>query len=419
MEGEHGPHEHKEHEKKEPEHKQEHAGQHAHKQDHEPHKHHHDKKLSLLSTETTIILAAILVLIVGLNVVIAAGILAPKTTSGTAAVPPAPVEIQLTAITASGCPQCFDLTQYMTGLSQLQGVTVTSQKTLGSDSAEAQGLISQYSITKIPTIVVTGAVDDPAVSDILAQIGEPRQGAIVLTQLPPPYFDLQTSEIVGLVSFTAIEDSTCDDCVDIDDILSQIRSVGVLFSENTTLDYSSPDAKSLITRYNITRLPALIISSDLGAYSIINTSWPNIGTVEPDGAYIWRDITPPFKEISSGKVRGLVDVVYFVDKSCTDCYNVSMHRNILVNSFRVSIKSEITHDISSTQGSALVAKYNITKVPTFVMSKEAEVYSSLSQVWPSVGTQEPDGWFVFRNIEALGSVTYFDLEAGQTVTGGQ
>jgi len=79
----------------------------------------------------------------------------------------------------------------------------------------------------------------------------------------------------------------------------------------------------------------------------------------------------------------------------------------------VKTVSEDTYDISSPQGKDLIAKYNITKAPTLLISPEAKAYDTLTQVWTEVGTVESDGWYVFRATEQMGN--YTDLLTNQVM----
>jgi len=65
----------------------------------------------------------------------------------------------------------------------------------------------------------------------------------------------------------------------------------------------------------------------------------------------------------------------------------------------------------------LVAQYNITKVPTIIMSPDVKYYelNNFQTVWKQVGTIENDGYYVFRSMRALNGVIYKDLSLNKTV----
>ena len=97
---------------------------------------------------------------------------------------------------------------------------------------------------------------------------------------------------------------------------------------------------------------------------------------------------------------------------CDDCYDISLHDTALTN-LGLSPKSAATFDVSSDQGKSLVQEYNITKVPTILMSGDLSEYQGLQQVWSLVGEVSDDGTYIFTGLEEMG--TYKDLESGKVV----
>jgi hypothetical protein len=374
--------------------------------------HHRHHKKFFASKNLMIILSLVLVVVIVANAYIGGAFNAkqaiPTQTSTLA-------ELQVVTINPLNCPLCFDVSQYSAALGQITGVNITSSRTLDMSSPEAQALISKYSITKLPMIIITGQINATAVTDVLSQAGEVRNGAFLLTAIPPPYYDTQSAKVVGLVSFTAITDSSCKNCTTLDSMVSLFQSAGIAFGTNTTYDYSWQQAKSLIGQYNITKLPAMILSSDLSVYTSIAQAWSTVGKIAADGSYIFTETPPPFKDLTTGKIVGIVNVTYLYSGNCTTCYNVSMHRDIL-EGYNVVFGAENMYDINSTQAKAIIAKYNITSVPTFVMSPDAKYYAALMSVWAGVGTNETDGWFVFRDMTVLSDITYIDLTTGKLVS---
>jgi hypothetical protein len=83
----------------------------------------------------------------------------------------------------------------------------------------------------------------------------------------------------------------------------------------------------------------------------------------------------------------------------------------------VAINNEKEIDAASAEGKGLIAKYNITAVPTVIISPDFKEYVGLTQYRDSFTKLQADGWYVFTDMNALpaGSV-YFDLAANKTVT---
>src|SRR5208283_3443992 len=110
------------------------------------------------------------------------------------------------------------------------------------------------------------------------------------------------------VSFILIRAPNCDNCTNGDTLAAQSLTI---FNETgqftvtgmDTPDSSSVEAKALISKYNITRLPVLIILGNTSAVPSLVSSWESsVGSVESDGAMVSRDLPPPYYDIQSGKI---------------------------------------------------------------------------------------------------------------------
>ena len=170
----------------------------------------------------------------------------------------------------------------------------------------------------------------------------------------------------------------------------------------------------MIQKYDINKLPTLLFSNDLAEYPDIAGTWAERGSVEPDGMYVLREVGAPYYDFDSGNIKGLVEVTYLVDESCEECYDVAVHKSIL-GKYGVKINSEKTVDIASSEGKEILEKYEITQVPTIVLSEGVSVYSQLAQIWASVGSVEEDDSYVFRNVANMGGIVFKDLETGELV----
>lgn len=91
------------------------------------------------------------------------------------------------------------------------------------------------------------------------------------------------------------------------------------------------------------------------------------------------------------------EMIIINDESCTECYNVSINELILqAYGFNIT-KTELDY----SEAEEIITKYNITKIPTFLVSPEANDNQALIQVWSEVGTIEEDGYLVFRSPEVF------------------
>lgn len=204
----------------------------------------------------------------------------------------------------------------------------------------------------------------------------------------------------------------CDNCYSMDNMISFVKSQNVKIIQEKTLPYTEKEAQDIVAENNIKSLPALVITGETLQDNIFSL-WDSIGADFVGNVVVVSNI-PPYYSLDSQKVVGLVQVTMLTDNSCAECYDVENHIQILTSPrFGVYVDKSLTYDISSANGKEFLEKYNITKVPTMVISPDVSVYSSLVQIWNQVGTVEKDGWLVFRTTEQMG--TYKDISQNKVI----
>jgi hypothetical protein len=333
-------------------------------------------------------------------------------------------DVHVTLIAEEACPSCnsslYLLSQIAAAGPQLK-LNVVNVSFVNSTSAEGQALISKYSLTKLPGLIISKeAGSSAAFKSAWASIGtQESDGAFVYRDVYPPYYDIANKSIVGIVGIVEIPAPTCQDCFNMSQFISFLSSdkVAMVFGNQTMLDANSTKAKELMSKYNITRLPAFLMSPDARAYTYVGQTWDQFGSVESDGWYVYRGVFPPYSDLTKGgAVFGRVSMVELVDPTCAECYNVSVYRKMFAQSLAMVLANITTYDITSAEGAKLVSKYKIAVVPTVILSKEALLYPGLNQSWATMGTIESDGWLVLRSIGGHG-LTYKNLTSGNVTTG--
>ncbi len=319
-----------------------------------------------------------------------------------------PAAIQLAIITDKNCPDCFPIHAAAAAV-KATNVNVTEEKEVDYSTAEAKELIKKYGIETIPTIIITGETNKTPQSGFVEQ-----NNALVFQKPEPPFIDLHQNMVVGRVRLTIINATSCAKCTDIGPTAAQIKAAGVSIYQQSVVDSDSTEGKALIEKYNITKLPAMLLSADAAHYTVIASAWATVGTVESDSTHIMRQTSPPFYDVASKKVKGLATIILLNDSSCTSCYDVTQHTPILKRGFGIVTETEKTVDLASSEGKALAEKYRITAVPTVIMT-DVDAYESLKQPWQLVGTVESDGAYVFRKFENWPGNAYKDLATGKVV----
>jgi len=310
-----------------------------------------------------------------------------------------PARIELTIIGKETCKEC-NISRVVEEIRNI-GLNITSEKSLNFNDKKSMELIKNFNITKLPAIIISGEIEKSNLNF------EKRNNALVYEPIAP-FFNIQDGKINGLVELTIIKDSSCSSCFDIERLAEQIKNLIVIKNEKR-LDLSENEAKEIIERYDIKNIPSLVLSKDAILYPVISQSWAQIGTIESDGSLVLREIQPPYLDLKENKIRGLVNLIMLNDTRCNECYDVTLHKQILKN-LGLTIVNETVYDINSNEGKLIIEKYNITKVPTIVLTGDVSVYTSFNQIWKQVGSIESDFSYVFRNMEAIKGAVYMDLE---------
>lgn len=325
-----------------------------------------------------------------------------------------PAKLDIVAISASAGPEPSPgSSQFVSELKALGNVKILSEQSVSYPSDTLAGeLVGKYGIKKLPAIVLTGELEK--LSSFLGGLGWTGGTSwFVYEAQKPPYFDTASGKTLGLVKVVKITDPGCADCFNLGILEEALESSGVAISESQTYSYSEQKGAELISKYNITRVPALILSSDFSEYSTLASGWNQMGSVEGDGSYVLRKVMPPYMDVSTKNILGRVRLVELVDASCTGCYDVGLHRSIMQRFGLANFTSVEKHDVNSTKGAELLSKYDITRVPIILLSPEASAYEPLGQAWRQVGSVEADGWYVFRKPEVMGA--YKNITSGEAV----
>lgn len=214
-----------------------------------------------------------------------------------------------------------------------------------------------------------------------------------------------------------LQPDDCQDCFDIGqmaDSLSQ-PALGLNIVAVRTISTDSRDGRELIDRYKVTQVPTLLISGELEKDKMFFDALKEVGDVV-DGVFVFRKVVPPYLDLASGQIKGLMSAIYLTDNSCTECYDVMLHGQALTG-LGISLDSTSTIDVGSDEGKALVAKYSISGVPTVLMSGDISPYqvinTGLEATLGYYGSTTDDGTYIFTKLNEMG--TYRDLKTGKIV----
>ena len=216
------------------------------------------------------------------------------------------------------------------------------------------------------------------------------------------------------VTVIVIQDQSCLKCPPTNPVVSSLKDNNVTISSWNIYDYNSTEGRSAIEKYGLEKAPAIIVSANVMNYDFPKQLFAGVNLTAVNGSYVFY-LNPPFRDILQDKIVGLVDIYYIIDSTCSSCYNYTIHGNVLAQDFKVVFGSALYFDVNFPLGEEFVYRYNITSVPTYVLTTDAKYYPRLTQIWPSIGTVESNGYYVFRNVTQVG-LTYKNLTSGKIVT---
>lgn len=294
------------------------------------------------------------------------------------------------------CKDCFDVKLLADSIIKDNNLNVKSRETLDYTSQKAKELISRYNLKTIPALIIFSKnINEIKINNGVFSIKDDY----AIFDKSVPYLNLETKEIKGFVKLTEIKPDKCAECISLSQIKNQFEKNGVKIEKYEAINSSSDSGKKLINENELNFVPILLISKDIKEYWWIFDQIKD-SLVEKEDYYILKNAIPPYLDLKDRRVKGKVDILYLENKSCENCFNVTQ----LKSSFQglgVYFVSEKYVDVSSTEGKSLLNNYNITAIPTIVLSRDIQDYSSLKNMLEQAGSFENDGKFVFRKLETL------------------
>ena len=211
------------------------------------------------------------------------------------------------------CTQCLDPRLTIDSFKKA-GVKITDTNEVVWNSFKGQKLINQYKITKVPTFILSSDIDFyDNVKSSWTNLGTVEQDkTYVARNLFLPYRDLEKNQILGLVDLIYLTDSSCSECYKADAVQKPIlkQGYGVGIRSERTVDVSSGEGQELISKYKITKVPTILTSPESDQYTNLKNVWKNVGTVELDGWYVFREMQQLrgviYKDLTTSQIVGKV-----------------------------------------------------------------------------------------------------------------
>jgi len=318
-------------------------------------------------------------------------------------------EVELTAVTVD-CKECINASQAVDIISDAPIFKVLKTEFIESDSDEGKALIEKYDLKRLPAFIMTGE----EISKIDLPTFEKREGAQVFDITPPPYYDIDSGKIKGLVEVIKLTDTDCEKCFDLDKLTANLKQFGIKFASEKEVSIDSDEGKELISDYSITKVPTIIFSSDANEYEQIQKIWETVGSTESDGRMILRTVNPPYMDLETDSVKGVVDITRLVDASCEECFDTIELKKMFEQQMGMSWGVDKTVDVSSTEGKQLIEDFGIKLVPTVIFSSDLGDYPTIPDMWSQIGI-EKDGKYALTKLDLVQGLVYKNLETDEIV----
>lgn len=200
-----------------------------------------------------------------------------------------PAALDLTLIVASSCGNCYDMSTFINNLEATSKAKIASSKTVDYASEEGAALVKQYGLKRVPAFVMKGQTEKllstlPSITSYTTK----QEKELVSANLPPQYLEIETGKVRGEFQVTYVTEKQCPECYDPTVSRGTFQQLSMRPTEETVVDRSDPEGQELMKQYAITTTPTIILTGELGIYPGFDQIWASVGTIEPDGAYVFR-----------------------------------------------------------------------------------------------------------------------------------
>ena len=200
-----------------------------------------------------------------------------------------PANLNIIVLKTANCEDCSDMTPLINAIKK-KNVKINSERTVDISDPEGIKLINQYGIKKAPTLIIGGELQkETSLKTMWQQLGEIKDNTFILRQVGFPYVLTDSGEVKGRVKLIMITDDACKECYDVKKHKQILKQFNLPIQNEQIIGSRSADGKKLIAEYKIKLLPTIILTGDVGTYQELTKIWSKIGTIEKNGAYVFRD----------------------------------------------------------------------------------------------------------------------------------
>jgi hypothetical protein len=187
------------------------------------------------------------------------------------------------------CPDCYDLGQYVVALNDTVNMEVerVSAQDFPFTPQRLPAMAFNKTLEEYPDLLLNWT----AVGNITT-VPDGRYAGVwyILPSFSPPYYITANKSVAGRVTVTYLTMRSCGECYNTTLLRTLIDSSRITVGTERTLDVETPAGGALAARYNITRVPAMVMDAQASYYPTLRPGWDVVGTVEQDGSFVLRNL---------------------------------------------------------------------------------------------------------------------------------
>lgn len=198
--------------------------------------------------------------------------------------------VNITEVVNATCFDCSSLSNVKDQFESL-GIKINNYKVSDISFSEGQNLVQENDLTLVPALLISKNIDEyKSLFSKLKDYFIEKENYYVLNFPAYPAYDINSGEVKGLVNATYVVNNSCENCFGVDLYKKQFMGMGVVFQNESTLDISTDEGKLVLDKYNITSIPALVLSPGISDYNYLIPFFNQIGTFEKGGEFVFRDL---------------------------------------------------------------------------------------------------------------------------------
>jgi hypothetical protein len=161
-------------------------------------------------------------------------------------------------------------------------------------------------------------------------------------------------------------------------------------------------------------VPALVFSKEIRDYNFFEQFW-FLGSLESNGVFAIRKKYPPYKDLDSNQVKGMLFITIIEPSSCWACKDSKDLLNFLSSRFGLRFSVIRVIDVNAQETPILSERYAVQYAPAALIQGELMLFEGMKELWPKIGRVFEDGVYAFDNPPVLGEGYYYDLNSKKIV----